>query len=101
MKMSELTVKDAARFLKLFPEDLAAPGFVDELRAMLDAARAIVRETTGNDAEQCDKHPDLAIAALILTQDMFDNRTRYTKAADAGENRTLAAILGLHDRNLV
>lgn len=100
MKMSELNVKDVAQYLKLFPEDLKKEDW-DEIRAMLDAARAIVRQTTGLDAAQCDEHPDLTVAALILTQDMFDHRSRYQKATEAAPNRTLEAILGLHDHNLI
>lgn len=100
MKLSELMPTHVAGYLRIFPEDMR-PEDHDELDAMLEAAKAIIRETTGNDAEACDTHPEFTIAALILCEDMYDNRTRYTKASEAAPNKTLEAILGLHDMNLI
>lgn len=100
MILSEVTVRDVASYLKLFATDLTSDE-ERELRAILSAAKQIVINTIGRTEEECDKFEELSIAVLILCQDMYDNRTRYTKASEASPNKTLEAILSLHDCNLL
>lgn len=48
---------------------------------------------------EVDRHEDLAIAALILISDMYDQRGMYVDKAHI--NRTVETILSHHDRNFI
>lgn len=67
--------------------------------ACLGAARSYVRDHCSVDDAYMDEHDDIAIAVLVLAGDMFDNRSAYVD--EDSPNRTVEAILGHHDRNLV
>lgn len=69
------------------------------ISSLLDAARAYIRDEIGVDDDYLDAHADLAVATLVMTADMYDERTRYVE--HRYENRTVEAILSHHDFNLV
>ncbi len=100
MKLSEITTVDVATYLKLYIDDLTAFE-IKELELILSAAKNIVKKTIANTDEEADKKEELSVAVLILCQDMYDNRTRYTLASEATPNKTLENILSLNDFNLL
>lgn len=100
MKMSEVNLLTTAEYLKIDPLDLTKPEKI-ELDAIIKAAKNYVSEYIGKSLEECEKHEELAIATLILCQDMYDNRTRYVSSAAAMPSKTLETLLSLHDFNLL
>ncbi len=92
MKLSELTADEAAGHVRPY-EDASC------LNIYLDAAKRYVLSHTGLTAEEADGYPDLAVAALILTADLYDNRQ---STVDSGNvNRVLESFLDSHRRNLL
>lgn len=94
--LSELTVQDIAdylRFSELTTEDEAL------LPTILEAAKAFIYKYTGLTATQADLSKDITIAALVLCQDMYDNRAYYVDSSNV--NKVVEAILGLHSVNLL
>lgn len=94
MKLSELTWQNVANFARLpdEPEGLTPA-------AMLAAAREYVLSYTGLTAENADQYESLAIAAMVLCADMYDNRDMTVDGANV--NRTAQSILDMHSINLV
>nr|DAW46100.1 MAG TPA: head tail connector [Caudoviricetes sp.] len=66
---------------------------------MLAAAREYVLSYTGLTAENADQYESLAIAAMVLCADMYDNRDMTVDKANV--NRTAQSILDMHSINLV
>lgn len=98
MKISEMTEEGVARYLRL------GPGEYDEgeLKPYMDAAAQYIADYTGLPLKgdpSIDSYDDLAMAYLVLCQDMYDNRTADAQSANA--NRTIATILDMHSRNLL
>lgn len=94
--LSELTVQDIADYLRLSElttEDEAL------LPTILEAAKAFIYKYTGLTATQADLSKDITIAALVLCQDMYDNRAYYVDSSNV--NKVVEAILGLHSVNLL
>ena len=94
--ISALTVQDVADYLRLSEtttEDEAL------LSTILAAAKDYVYKYTGLTPLQADLSKDLTIAALVLCQDMFDNRAYYVDSSNV--NKVVEAILGLHSVNLL
>lgn len=97
--LSALTVADCAAFLRLSETDAAEEA---QLGAMLDAAVRYILGYTGLTEESADEKPDLVIAALVLVQDMWDNRALYIDVKNGGTaNRTVESILNLHSVRLL
>lgn len=97
-RASELTAETLLSFCRIEPD--YATGFDREFVALAHkAALTHIEDTLGLSAEEVDEKPNLAIAAMVLVRDMYENRTPYVDKANP--NRTVAAILGLYDRNLV
>ena len=67
--------------------------------SLLEASRSYIRDALNISQEYMDQHPDLAVAVLVITADMYDERTRYVEHRYG--NRTVEAILSHHDFNLV
>ena len=95
-RLSLLTAGDVAEYCRI---DEADGCDIRTLETMLAAAKAYIRSFTGLDDEQADAHADLVVAALVLCQDMYDNRTMYVESENV--NRVVEAILGLHSINLL
>lgn len=105
MKISEITVSDVAKYLRLETGDYDEA----QLRAVMMAARLYMESCTGipavsdiEGAETLDSHEDFWIAYMVLCQDMYDNRTMYPETRYAASaNRVVDSVLGLHRRNLL
>ena len=94
--VSALTVQDIADYLRLSElttEDEAL------LPTILEAAKDYIYKYTGLNAMQADLYKDITIAALVLCQDMYDNRAYYVDSSNV--NKVVEAILGLHSVNLL
>ena len=68
------------------------------------AAKNYIMNETALEEEELDEHEDLAIAFLVLCQDMYDNRSYTdTESGASGPHANLAvsSILGHHRGNLV
>lgn len=71
MKVNEITPEIVAEHCRA--DDYSE----EELQRILDASKAYIRSYTGLNDKEIDMHEDLAIAALVLCQDMYDNRSVY------------------------
>lgn len=103
MRASELTVENLADYLRIEPEDITDTE-TEMLTAFLAAAVEYVTTYTGLTAEECDAHPDLAVAVLCVAGDMYTNRDMYTSLKGTGTaaiNRTAEVILNKYAVNLV
>lgn len=95
MKLSELTVEQAAAHAVVSTDDPDAALFPD----YLDAARSYVLGYTGLPPEGADTKPELAIAALVVFAEMVRN-----KEATVDSNKVslvLESFLGMHSVNLL
>lgn len=98
MKVSEITVKNLADYLKLDYQSLSEEEIL-ELAAFLQAAQSFISDYTGLTPTQIDIHENFVIAAYVLVQDMYDNRTLYVDKSNL--NRVVEMILGMHSVNLL
>lgn len=95
---SQLRKEVVLRHLRLDPD------YIDEqewifIESLVRAANAYIRDHCDLTQEYIDEHEDLAIAVLVLTSDMYDQRSRYVDSVN--DNRTLMTILSHHDMNMV
>lgn len=100
MKISEVSIEDVVRYLRIGPED----GEETLLNAIIAAAKEYISSYTGLPLTapappSADDYEDITIAFFALCQDMYDNRT--TVVENASVNRTVETILNLHRRNFV
>lgn len=98
MKVSEITVKNLADYLKLDFESLSEEEKA-ELSTFLSSAKAFISDYTGLTSAQIDTHESFVIAVYVLVQDMYDNRTFYVDKSNL--NRVVETILGMHSVNLL
>ena len=97
-RASELTAETLLSFCRIEPD--YATDFDRELVARAHkAALAHIADTLGLTTEQIDEKPNLAVACMVLVRDMYENRTPYVDKSSP--NRTVEAILGLYDGNLL
>lgn len=95
-KVSDLTSQDVADYIRIVEvenEDL------DTLDALLTVAKKFIASYTGHTIEELDDYQDFVIVALILCQDMWDNRTLYVDKNNL--NKVVQTILGMHSVNLL
>ena len=90
----------------LTPYDLCQYGRIDPnpaeetlLCGILEAAKSYCLSHTGLTAEEAEAYPDIALAALTIAADLYDNRS-MTVGEDT-VNPVISAILGAHARNLL
>lgn len=95
MKISELTNEQICDFLRIDTSEVQT----ELLEGAKAAAQKLILSRTGIDEDKLDDYADLAIAYLVLVQDMYDNRA-YTQSA-SGANKVVESILGMHERNLI
>lgn len=95
-KLSEITAADVLDYLGYSAEDTILS---NELNLYIEAAKAYIISYTGLTAAVADTLPDLAVAALVLIADMFDNKTMIP--ANANTNRVVWSILDMHSLNLL
>lgn len=95
-KISDIAVEDLADYLRideLTTDESAA------LATMLEAAKAYIMHYTGRTLEELDNYADVVIVALVLIEDMYDNRTMYVDSGSV--NTVVQSILGMHSVNLL
>ena len=98
MKVSEITVKTLANYLKLDYESLTEEDLL-ELAAFLQAAIRFICDYTGLSEPELDEHEAFVIVVFVLVQDMYDNRSFYVDKSHL--NRVVETILGMHSVNLL
>lgn len=98
MKVSEITVKNLADYLKLEYQSLAEEEIL-ELATFLQASQSFISDYTGLTSTQINTHETFVIAVYVLVQDMYDNRSYYIDKNNL--NRVVEAILGMHSVNLL
>lgn len=98
MKVSEITVKNLANYLKLDYNTLSEEDIM-ELATFLQAAIRFICDYTGLSESAADEYESFVIAVFVLVQDMYDNRSFYVDKANL--NRVVETILGMHSVNLL
>lgn len=98
MKVSEITNKELADYLRLAHSELTESEKVD-LDTLLIIAKSYISSYTGLTADGIDSHEDFVIVVYILVQDMYDNRTLYVDKNNI--NKVVDSILGMHSINLL
>jgi hypothetical protein len=67
--------------------------------SILPACKAFIKGYTGLSTEQMDGKEDLTIALMVLSNEMYDNRT-FTVQSDK-VNSVIKSILDMHSINLL
>lgn len=101
MKVSEITLIDVIAFLRGETEDFSNEKEKRQLNMMLAAAKKYVKSYTALSDKELDENEDITMAVLILCQDFYDNRSRNLMNNESAVNKTLEALLGFHDHNLL
>ena len=94
MKVSEITYKDIANYIRLAEVSEEEKAF---LTSLINIAKKFIGGYTG--VENLDDHEDFVIVVYILCQDMYDNRTLYVDKTNL--NKVVETILGMHSVNLL
>ena len=101
MKVSEITAKDVANYLRLSEiseEDKKnIELFLNIARNYIENYTGIPQKSEDEKAETLDTYPDFIIVVYVLCQDMYDNRVMYVDGK--GINNTIKTILDMHTRN--
>ena len=90
-KVSEITTKDIADFIRLGEVSDAEE---TQLQTFLAVAKDYVTNYTA--LEDLDEYADLVIAVYVLCQDMYDNRVMYVDKNNP--NKVVQTILDMHTR---
>jgi hypothetical protein len=95
-KVSDITAQDLADYIRLidYTED-----DLQTLNNLLNVAITFISNYTGREQTELDNYQDFVIVALILVQDMWDNRTLYVDKNNL--NKVVETILGMHSVNLL
>lgn len=101
MKVSEITEKDIANYLRL--SEISEEDEKD-IKLFLSIAKNYIENYTGIpqksknvEDETLDTYSDFVIVVYVLCQDMYDNRTMYVDGKNI--NNTVKTILDMHTRN--
>lgn len=92
-KVSDITPAILAEYLRIPEVTVSDESY---LETIIGIASNFIADYTGTDA---DSHQDYVIVALVLCQDMYDNRSLYVDSGNV--NKVVEAILGLHSVNLI
>lgn len=95
-KVSEITAEDIADYLHL--EEVSGEE-TQTLNTLLGVAKNYIENYTGRTETELDNYQDFVIVALVLVQDMYDNRTMYVDSRNV--NTVVETILGMHSVNLL
>ena len=95
-KLSELTATDIAEYLRL-PE--VTPDDTNSLTTYLTIAKSYIVQYTGYTLAELDAFSDIVQVALILCQDMYDNRSLYVDKSNL--NFAVESTLDSHRINLL
>jgi len=95
-KLSDLTAADIAEYLRL---DEVAPNENNTLETYLTIAKSYIVQYTGQTLADLDEFSDVVQVALVLCQDMYDNRSLYVDKSNL--NYVVESILDSHRVNLL
>lgn len=95
-KVSDIKVEDIADYLRI---DELTDGDKQTLNNLLEIAKKYIESYTGRSEKELDNYQDFVIVALVLVQDMYDNRTMYVDSTNL--NTVVETILGMHSINLL
>lgn len=94
MKISEVTTTDLKEYAHVYNND------DDKLFSnILAACKSYIKNYTGLSIEQMDTKEDLTIALMVLSNEMYDNRTFTVQ--DDKVNKVIKSILDMHSINLL
>lgn len=94
MKVSELTQQIIKDYCGISDDD--SDNIIEKV--LIPAARAYISGYTGLTAEQCDEHEELAVACMVLVNDMFTQRD-YVLGPHKQVSPTVKTILGMYAVN--
>lgn len=101
MKVSEITVKDIANYLRLSEvseeDEKNIELFLNIAKNYIENYTGIPEKAEDIEAETLDSYSDFVIAVYVLCQDMYDNRVMYVDSKNI--NKTVQTILDMHTRN--
>lgn len=101
MKVSEITAKDIADYLRLSEiseeENKNIELFLDIAKNYIENYTGIPQKSENEEAETLDTYSDFIIVVYVLCQDMYDNRVMYIDGKNM--NNTAKTILDMHTRN--
>lgn len=95
-KVSDITATDLADYLRL---EEVTDDETKTLNNLLEIAKKYIENYTGRTETELDNYSDFVIVALVLVQDMYDNRTLYVNSNNL--NTVVGTILGMHSVNLL
>ena len=95
-KVSDITAADLADYLRL---EEVTDDETQTLNNLLEIAKKYINNYTGRTETELDNYQDFVIVALVLVQDMYDNRTMYVDSRNV--NTVVETILGMHSVNLL
>ena len=98
MRVSEITVKNLADYLRLDYSTLSEEEIL-ELATFLQASQVFIEDYTGLTSIQIDSHETFVIAVFVLVQDMYDNRSYYVDKSNL--NQVVEHIFNMHSVNLL
>ena len=97
MKMSEVTVQTLKDYCRVDGDEENTL-----FESFLAAGKQYIMSQTGLTAEQCDEKADLAVALLVVCNDMYANRELTFHTGRVGTaNRVVESILGQYCVNLL
>ena len=101
MKVSEITAKDVANYLRLSEiseeDEKDIELFLNIAKNYIENYTGIPQESKNVEDETLDTYSDFVIVVYVLCQDMYDNRTMYVDGKNI--NNTVKTILDMHTRN--
>ena len=101
MKVSEITAKDVANYLRLSEvsneDEKDIDLFLNIAKNYIENYTGIPQKSENVEDETLDTYSDFIIVVYVLCQDMYDNRTMYVDGKNI--NNTVKIILDMHTRN--
>lgn len=101
MKVSEITVKDIANYLRLSEiseeDNKNIELFLNIAKNYIENYTGIPQKSENEEVETLDSYSDFIIVVYVLCQDMYDNRVMYVDGKNI--NNTVKTILDMHTRN--
>ena len=101
MKVSEITAKDIANYLRLSEiseeDEKDIELFLNIDKNYIENYTGIPQKSEDEQAETLDTYSDFIIVIYVLCQDMYDNRKMYVDGKRI--NNTVKTILDMHTRN--
>ena len=95
MRVSDITTSDLADYVRADGTDEVTEKFL----AALAAAKGYIKSHTALTDCEMDEYEEISIALFAIVADMYD--VRSTTADTTAENKTVSAILHLHDKNFI